>query len=73
MLVAGASAGDTSSWGGALTFIAYDPPSSAWWSYGSANMLLAGAGAFDTPALGGALSFIVDGTLSGTAWDVGSA
>ena len=37
MLVAGASAGDTSSWGGALTFIAYDPPSSAWWSYGSAE------------------------------------
>ena len=74
MLVAGASAGDTSSWGGALTFIAYDPPSSAWWSYGSANMLLAGAGA-DYASSSGAFTFSVDAVPveEWTPWDVGSA
>ena len=40
MLIAGASAHDPSTRGGALTFIVVDPPSDAWWSSGSALFLL---------------------------------
>lgn len=35
MLVAGASAGNTSAWGGALPFDVVIPPSIAWWDFGS--------------------------------------
>ena len=76
MLVAGASAGDTSSWGGALTFIAYDPPSSAWWSYGSAFiyiMLLAGGGVSDPSGTVGALTFAVGDSPLSPGWSYGSA
>ena len=73
MLVAGASAYITPVWGGALSFVAGDPPSKAWWDYGSANMLVAGAGDNIPSAMGGALAFAVTDSPSFAWWSDGSA
>ena len=73
LLVVGASAYITIVGGGALSFVAGDPPSKAWWDYGSENMLFAGVGAWDAPAVGGALTFDVYSSPSGANWDLGSA
>lgn len=75
-LVAGASADNTPSLGGAFTFAVAGLLSSSDWPLGSEydfDMLIAGASAFDTPAIGGALAFTVADTPSWANWGIGSA
>ena len=76
LLIAGASANGTPVGGGTLTFDVIDPPSVAWWIYGSAFiyiMLIAGADAWSYPTAGGALMFDVANSPSGVYFGVGSA
>ena len=76
MLLAGASAYNNSTIGGAFSFHAPTPPSGTYWNPGSAFiyiMLLAGACVTYTPAFGGALAFNVDDSPSRANWRDGSA
>ena len=75
LLVAGASADDTSAWGGAFTFAVDCLPSDVFWNYGSAFiyiMLFAG-GAADYTADVGAFTFDVSTSPSNAYWSIGSA
>lgn len=73
MLVAGASAADTSAGGGALSFAVPGSPLWIYWYLGSANMLLAGAGVSDHSVTVGALTFSVYVSPLWAGWSSGSA
>ena len=74
-LLAGASAYNNSTIGGAFSFHVPTPPSGTYWNPGSAFiyiMLFAGAGA-PHASLGGSLTFDVRISPSEARWDYGSA